>query len=140
MFTTDCLYANPSPFGLEIGKATLKEVQAKYKIKKVGINAYSGGEMYDVAGIKFDELRKTRIIFSKDGKLLAIICIFPNNKFSDLLDDLKEKYHLVTKKIPFMGDKHVEFVDDDTSIVLNAPHMTFLMAMQYVHKEFTKRF
>ena len=140
MFTTCVLHASPSPFGLEIGKTTIKEVKEKYQTKQAGINNYSDGEMYDVSGIEFDGLKQTRIIFSQDGKLLAVICTFPKDKFNSLLDNLSEKYRIISKSIPFVGDKYVEFAEDNTLIILNAPHMSFSMEMTYIDKELQQIF
>lgn len=134
--------AEPSPFGLEIGKATISDVKAKYKAKSVGINQYSNGEMYDldVSGISFDSLQSCRIIFSKDGKLLAVLTTLPKDKFDYLFKTLKGKYRLVNSNIPFVGDKTAKFLDGNTEVTLDAPHLSFTMEMNYIHKELMKTY
>lgn len=127
--------ANPAPFGLEIGKATIKEVTSKYHAQKAGINKYSGGEMYDLSGINFDGLQHVTAIFSKDGKLLALLSTLPKSKFDHLLNTLGDKYQLVSKNIPFVGDKTAKLVDGNTEIILDAPHMSFKMEMNYITKD-----
>lgn len=108
--------ADPSPFGLEIGKATIKDVKSKYSAKSVGTNKYSQGEMYDmdVSKISFEGLQSARVIFSTDGRLIAVLCTLPKSKFNYLFDSLKGKYKLVNSNIPFVGDTSASFVDGNT--------------------------
>lgn len=48
MLTTTLIYADPSPFGLEIGKSTVSVMKEKYDSKFVGINNLTQGEVYDL--------------------------------------------------------------------------------------------
>ena len=68
------MMANPKPFGLQIGQATIKEVKSKFKIKDAGINKYSNGKMFylNPKDLNFSGLKEAMIIFSKDEKLLAV--------------------------------------------------------------------
>ena len=132
--------ADPAPFGLEIGKATIKDVKAKYSAQKTGISKYSGGEMYDISGINFDGLQKATVIFSREGKLLAVLTTMPKSKFDSLLSALSNKYQLVSKQIPFVGNKSAKLVDGNTEITLNAPHLSFQMEMNYINKDFWKAY
>lgn len=127
--------ADPTPFGLEIGKATLKEVKSKYNARKSGINKYSGGEMYELSGIDFDGLQNVEAIFSKDGRLLALLTTLPKEKFNYLLDSLAKKYQLMSKNTPFVGNKIAKLTDGNTEITLEAPHMSFAMHMNYINKD-----
>lgn len=135
-------FADPSPFGLEIGKATIKDVKSKYSVKSAGTNKYSQGEMYDldVSKISFEDLQSARAIFGTDGRLLAILCTLPKSKFNYLLDSLKGKYKIVNSNIPFVGDKSANFVNGGTEISLNAPHLSFEMDMNYVHKDLQRAY
>jgi len=132
--------ADPSPFGLEIGKATIKDVKAKYSAQKTGINKYSGGEMYDISGVDFDGLQKATVIFSREGKLLAVLSTLPKSKFDYLLSGLSNKYKLVSKKIPFVGNKSAKLIDVNTEITLDAPHLSFQMEMNYINKDLWKSY
>jgi len=128
--------ADPAPFGLEIGKTTIQDVKAKYKAQNTGINKFSHGEMYDldVSTVGFDGLKKATVIFSQQGKLLAVLTSFPNSKFDSLLDGLSGKYKLISKQIPFVGNRSAKFIDGNTEITLIAPHMSFDMEMNYINK------
>lgn len=132
----------PAPFGLELGKATIKEVRAKYSTKNAGINKYSKGEMYelDVSQINFDGLQSATAIFSQEGKLVAVLTTLPNEKFDYVLNGLASKYKLVSKQIPFVGNKSAKFVDGNTEISLTAPHMSFEMEMNYINKDLWKAY
>lgn len=134
--------ADPAPFGLEIGKATIKEVKSKYSAKSVGTNKYSEGDMYDldVSQISFEGLQSVRVIFSVEGKLLGVVCTFPKSKFNALFDSLKDKYKLVSSDIPFVGDASAKFVSGNTDIMLKAPHLSFEMEMNYIHKDLWKAY
>ena len=132
--------ADPAPFGLEIGKATIKDVKAKYSAQKIGINKYSGGEMYDISGVNFDGLQKATVIFSTEGKLLAVLTTLPKSKFDSLLSGLSNKYQLVSKQIPFVGNKSAKFVDGNAEITIDAPHLSFQMEMNYINKDLWKAY
>lgn len=134
--------ADPAPFGLEIGKATIKDVKAQYGVKNAGVNKYSGGEMYDldVSKIDFEGLKKATVIFSQDGKLLAVLTTLPKNKFDYLLNGLGNKYQVVSKQIPHVGNKSAKLVNGNTEILLDAPHMSFEMEMNYINKDLWKSY
>jgi len=134
--------ADPSPFGLEIGKATVADMKARYGAEFTGINKYSGGEMYglDVSEIDFDGLQSATVIFGEDGKLVAVLATLPKDKFRYLFDGLSKKYRLVSKNIPFVGNSSAKFVDGDTEITLDAPHLSFEMEMSYMSKAFWSSF
>ncbi len=130
--------ADPAPFGLEIGKATFKDVKAKYSVQVTGINKYTRGLMYKLSGIDFEGLQKATAIFNQDDTLLAILTTLPKNKFNYLLNSLNNKYQLVSKNIPFVGNKSAKFIDGNTEITLDAPHMSFQMEMNYINKDLLK--
>lgn len=134
--------ADPAPFGLEIGKATIKDVKAKFGAERTGINKYSNGEMFDldVSSINFDGLQKATVIFSQDGKLLAVLTTLPKHKFDYLMSNLSSKYKVVSKNIPFVGNKSAKLVDGNTEITLEAPHLSFEMEMNYINKGLWKSY
>lgn len=136
-FAMSLSFANPAPFGLEINKVNYSDVINKYSsVKEVGINKYSDGKMIyiDPNELDFDGLKNTLLIFSKEDILLAVILTLPNNKFDELYQNLKSKYKLVSKEIPFVGNKNAKFVNDSTEITLNSPHMSFDLELTYVDK------
>ncbi len=71
-------WADPAPLGLEIGKATVQDAKARYKLRHAGINKYTLGDMYDVDPKQVDMkyLQSCRLIFDKDGKLMAVLMVW----------------------------------------------------------------
>ena len=136
--------ADPAPFGLAIGKMTVDEFKKKYAAKPDGINKYSLGPMFIVdtakSGIQFDGLRELTAIFGQDGKLMVVIAGLDKRRFDAVYDSLRNKYRLVAKDIPFVGNKFAKFRGGDTVIELDAPHLSFTMQARYLHQDFLKRF
>lgn len=134
--------ADPAPFGLQMGKATSADVKSKYNAKFSGINKYSGGEMYslNVSKMSFDGLQSATAVFGKNGKLQGVLCTLSKDRFKDVFVSMKSKYKLVKSNIPFVGDTSAEFVDGNTVIDLDAPHLSFEMSMNYVEKGLLAKF
>lgn len=135
-------YANPAPFGLEIGKTTPDMLQKEYRAEQIGINQYSSGPMYSVSPseVGFEGLKELTLIFSRDHRLHGVLATLPKNRFDRLYEMLRGKYQLVSKDIPFVGSKSVEFRDGQTEVRLNAPHMSFEMTMHYLHEDLLASF
>lgn len=135
-------YADPAPFGLEIGKASVENVKEKYTTKYTGINKFSNGEMYemDVSELSFDGLESVVLIFGDNKKLRAVLCKLQKEKFNYLFTTMRSKYKLVSSNIPFVGDTSAKFVNGNTEVILNAPHMSFQMEMNYIDTFLMKKF
>jgi hypothetical protein len=91
-------------------------------------------------------LQSCRLIFDKDGKLMAVLMTFSKSgsgqhipEFNYYYKLLREKYKLVGSRIPFVGDTWAKFVDGNTEIILEAPHLSFTMTLLYAHKNFLKK-
>jgi len=142
MMLSSSVFADPTIFGMEIGKMTEKEFNSMYKASLTGTNKYSNGNMYSVpvSSINFDGLKGVTTIFSDKGKLLAVLTTLPKNKFDYLHKTLGGKYKLVNQKIPFVGNKSAIYKDGNTEISLDAPHMSFDMSMNYISDELLQAF
>lgn len=133
--------ADPSPFGLEIGKATIKDVKQKYSAKSEGFSNISNGEVYslDVSEISFEGLQSVLVVFSEDDRLLSVQCKLSQSKFNYLFDILKDKYLLIDANINDKSDKiYANFKDGDTEILLFTSRYDFQMDMSYSHKDFNR--
>lgn len=141
-FVSSLVLADPAPFGLQIGKATVADVKSKYSMKHIGMNKYSNGAMYelDATELPLEGLQSSTIVLGSNGKIEAVLCTLSKDKFDYLFGTLKKKYKLVNSSIPFVGDKYAKFIDGNTEIILNAPHMSFEMDMNYVDKNLMKKF
>lgn len=134
--------ANPSPFGLELGKATVADLIDKYTTELLGVNSYSNGLMYDLtpSELGLNGLQQARVIFDEDGKLVAVLTKLPKHRFDDLYSMMRGKYRVKSQQIPFVGNKKVVMQDGDTEITLEAPHMSFEMEMNYINEGFMRSF
>ncbi len=135
--------ADPAPFGLEIGKATISDVKKKYQTQATGKNKYTHGEMLNLNtdAINIEGLKSVTAIFDSKDKLVAVLTTFPKNKFNFLFDTMRnKKYKLVKKNIPFVGNTSAEFKSKGTSIFLNAPHLSFEMSLHYIDSNAYKAF
>ena len=129
--------ADPAPFGLELGKSTTTEIAARYDLSPSGINRYSGGKMFtiDPDDLDFDGLESVEIIMSEDGVLLAVLTSLPKSRFDALFDMLQAKYKVIDSERPFVGNQYAKFIDGDTEITLEAPHLSFSMDLSYIRRD-----
>lgn len=136
------VFADPSIFGLELGKTTEQQLKAMYDVQPKGMNKYSSGNMYSVpeSSIDFDGLQEVTTIFDRKGVLIAVLTNFPKSKFSYLNQAIGGKYKLIDQNIPFVGNKSVIYRDGATEISLDAPHMSFTMSMNYIRDDFMRTY
>ena len=113
-------FANPAPFGLEIGKMTVQEFKEKYQYKYEGENKYSKGEMFEInpKTINFEGLKKINVIFDQNKILVAIWAELPEYRFKDILKMLESKYKVISQDTIFGNPRFVTFFDSDTQIEL----------------------
>ncbi len=134
--------ADPTVFGLTLGKTTSSELTALHSAELVGINAYSDGPAYEVSTntIDFDGLQELTVIFNRDGILEAVLAKLPKDRFKDLNAMLGKKYKRVSQNVPFVGNASARFRDGKTDIVLDAPHLSFTLSLSYLRDSFMKSF
>lgn len=131
-------FASPAPFGLELGKNTVLQAKNKYHLIDAGVNKYSGGDMYqlDIKELNVDGIESALLIYDKSQTLTAVITSFPKEKLNNLLPTLKKKYKLIKENIPFVGNASAKFKDDDCTILVDAPHLSFSMNLSYLKDDF----
>lgn len=137
------VFADPTIFGMELGKMTEKDFKAMYKAKHTGKSKYSNGNMYSVpvSSINFEGLKKVTTIFSIEGRLVAVQASLPKSKFNYLNKILGGKYKLINQQIPFVGNKKATYRDGATEITLDAPHMGGgVMTMNYIRDDLLQEF
>lgn len=141
-FMATAAQADPTVFGLTLGKTTQQQFLAQYPAKEVGESLYSGGPIYNVdpANIDFDGLQKVSVIFDDKGTLVYVSAQFPKGKFDYLNQALSKKYKQVSKQIPLVGNKHATYKDGNSKIFLEAPHMSFETDMTYLTNAFDKAY
>lgn len=142
MFLSLKLWAEPTVFGMELGKMTESELKKNYSVSHLGVNLYSNGNMYSIPAesISFDDIQDVTAIFSEQGILTAVLAELPKSKFDYLKEVLSKKYSVESKNIPFVGDKTIKFRSAASQILLEAPHMSFKMSMNYFTNDFMDKF
>jgi hypothetical protein len=134
---TTTVFADPAPFGLEIGKANIADAEKMYSIEKSGNAEYHKGVVYKVAvnQVDFEGLKELTLVFNENDILSVVIATLPKTQFKSLHQSLSKKYKVVRQEIPFVGDSYTEYVNGSTNISLDAPHLSFDMSMIYMNKE-----
>ena len=146
--------ADPTVFKMELGKTTEQEVKEMYNLEPDGVNKYSNGNQYyiDPTQLDLEDLKSTFIIFDEKGFLVYVSSDFNSisymensksryQKFDYLYKILANKYKLVKKERPFVGDQYAKFKDGSSEIELSEPHMGgFKISLSYARKDFLDAF
>ncbi len=138
--------ANAAPLGLELGVASYAQVKqqvgGKTSLADAGSNKYSGGKMLqgDGAGLGIEGLSEITFIFDKTDKLAAVLMTLPKDSLQKTLSALSNKYQLIEKQVPFVGNAFVRLQQGDSVIELDAPHLSFQMTVNYLTKSLKQSF
>jgi len=149
------LASNAAPLGLEIGVATLaqvqKEIGAKSSVSESGINKFTGGKMLrgSGSGLGIEGLSDIIFIFDQNGLLAGVLMTLPktegmgdleNGFFKKTAKALAAKYKQVEKREPFVGDAYARYSQGTSIVELDAPHMGFNMNLRYLTQDLMARF
>ena len=68
---------------------------------------------------------------------MGVISILQASKdnFESFFESMSKKYKLISKNIPFVGNKQALFQADNCKVKLSAPHMSFEMNISYMTNE-----
>ena len=137
---------NASPFGLEVGVATLSQVQKqigdKTPLTPTGINKYSAGKMFEIdgSGLTVEGVNAVTFIFDQAELLVGVIVSMPKNPKS-LVKTFSGKYKVINNKVDnFMNYGTAQFSKGDTVIEIDAPHLSFAMEVRYMSKRLRDAF
>lgn len=132
-------FANPTPLGFEIDKATYQQVVSKYRTKTFNRSS-SGGKSISVDSSNFelDGLTRDYVRFSFDAqdKLVYVSLTFNRNKYNELLSSLRQKYRLTKNTTNRQGEKFAEFESGNCIINLDGLDKVHLY---YTSKDEIKR-
>jgi hypothetical protein len=145
-FGSVALAENASPLGLEVGVATLSQVQkqigSQTELKSIGINKFSGGKMLeaDSDGLNVDGVKNVIFIFDPSDVLVGVLVTMPKDPKS-LVAMFSSKYKLVNNRVDnFMNNGTAQFTKGDTVIDIDAPHLSFDMEVRYLSKRLREAF
>jgi hypothetical protein len=136
-------YADTTAFGMTLGKTTLDEFKKAYpSATDEGVNQWSDGYMFSIPpdDLNFGGVEGDTVIFGKDEKVVAILFDLKKDRFKEVQKMLANKYKVVKKEIPFVGDSYVRYKSGNDVIELDAPHMSFRMQLRYMDNGFENAF
>jgi len=135
-----------TPLGFSLEATSPSDVRTRLKgkgpIEHIGINRYAKGPMLKVAGSAFDVrgLKEVVFIFDASDQLTAVNLHMNKRQFDKVFTLLKQKYVLVKKKVPFVGNKSARFSHGHASVSMTAPHLGFTMQVTYQTDKFEKTY
>lgn len=133
---------NATPFGVEVGTASVTEVQkqigSQVRLRPSGTNQYTGGKMFeaDGSGLDVEGVYKVTFIFDS-GDVLAGVLVSMQKDPKSLAKTFAGKYQTVSNRIDnFMNYGYAKFQKGDSVIEIDSPHLSFEMEVRYVTKKF----
>jgi len=131
---------NASPFGLEVGVATLANVvqatdQHQATLKENGLNKFSGGKMFEsTSNFDVDGVNSVLFIFSPAEVLTGVVVNMAKDPVS-LSKSFAKKYKVVASKIDtFMNNGSAQYKQGSSVIIIDAQHLNFHMTVLYATK------
>lgn len=136
LFAGDDFFSTPFE-NLILNKTKKNEISQKYRITGFQKNQnFPEGVEYelDIKAFTFPGLRKAFILCDSKEVVQRVLFIIDKKYFDDYYCQLKKKYEFNEKlsSLPYVGDQSAHFVAGDFLILLNAPHLSFTMTLEYV--------
>ena len=135
------LYANPSPLGLEINKATLDDVKKSYKILMSGQNATEGfyNNVIECHNIPMDTLSNVNVISNNNKIVEGVILDLSSSKFDEIYKMLSSKYKEFYNRNKFEGSKYAKFYNGDCFISIEMIHLDNKIILAYISNNFKEK-
>lgn len=138
-----------APLGFALGEASRSVVtstlRGQVELEPQGTNRYSAGPMLlaEGAGLGITGLEKVLFIFDRTDTLVAVEMTLDkefDRGFDKAYGRLAAKYPVVKQTVPFVGNKYARFESAGNVIELDAPHLSFTMAVVYMTRDFEQAF
>ena len=133
-------YAQNLELGITLGDTSLRDfIQKISPSDNIQKKALRNGSLYSKKfrnGL-FGEYRIKSIkgLFDNRNKLIALEVSLPQSEFREWAKRLSEKYELVGKKDPFVGDREITVKKKEYYIIAYAPSSSFTMTIRYISTE-----
>jgi hypothetical protein len=140
------VYAGAKVLDVEVGATTIDALKTsagtKIRLKQSGISTWTGGPTLVAEGADFEieGLKSVLYIFDDQKKLSALVMTMDKSRFDAIYQFLANKYKLVSQQRPHVGNSFAKFSAPDTSVEIDAPHMSFDMEVKYLSNNFVKSF
>lgn len=133
--------ANPAPFGFELNRSTISDVEKKYSITVKEKNYWEGNNYYiNIKSVKLAGLRELLVICNDSDVIQAVIITIDKDKFTEFFGLLSEKYQLLEKSTPSLGYRKAKFTADQSIIIMDSPYFSFYMSIIYITNDFYAQF
>jgi len=110
-------FADPIPFGIQVGKTTLDEIKSKFKVTTTGARTKcSGNQTYQIDATQVNGAYGVSISIDSDGIAHSLSTRFPKKNYVKALALFSEKYHLDLSRFPKKGKTSIRFSDGHTEI------------------------
>lgn len=130
-----------SPFGLEIGKATIQDVETKYKIISKQKSAFGYFYIIDPGSFLLLGVTTFHITCSDDGVIKAIhLRSTDKSKFVLLFESLFKEYKMEKENSSFEKDESIKFLAENCFISVTrwSDNNISTMSINFSDKEFDK--
>ena len=131
------------PFGCKVAISDFNQISKLYKLKEIGVNKWNGGNMYNIdpiSQVDFSGLIKVQLIFDKNQILQGVLAYFEKNKFNEILGSLEQKYQLINKDIPYVGNSSAKLFTANCDIALESLHLAKFLTLSFNSDAFTKTY
>jgi len=135
-----------APLSFAIGQATRKAVEdglkGRTKLRNDGINRFSNGPMLTATGanLGIEDLTEVLFIFDPKGILVALRMTLRkgpmDGNFDRTYKHLAAKYPVVSRDVPFVGNKAARFRHGNVLIDLESQHLSFVLTVSYMTTDF----
>ena len=95
----------------------------------------TNGSSYEIEGLN-DVLN----IFDDQQKLAGVIMNMNKNRFDTVYQAVSKKYKVASQNRPFVGNQFARFKTPDSTIEIDAPHLSFEMGVRYIRKDLLQKF
>lgn len=108
-------FASPTPFGFEVGKTRIEEINKKFEFDEIIENAYLGWNHWvkNSEKLKDEKYHSANFIVNEDGLLVGMILYGDKENFNKEIEFFKSKFNIVSIKTPKVGTKKAIFKDNN---------------------------
>lgn len=139
--------ANVDPLGLELGVATLAQVQGALKgnrLTEIGTSAIAGGRLLQAnnPSVGPEGLRAALFIFDREDRLVGVQMTLPKDfggkNLAAIANQLSRKYTQKSRNLPLVGDASARYTRGNSVVIVEAPHLSFEFTVTYMTDDFQR--
>lgn len=140
MMASTVALANTSVFGMALEKTTESQFKERFddaELMGKWPNTQGNAYQIDGSGIDFNGVKLARVVFDKNGQLVAVMTMIDGKRFDGIKRTLNGKYTLIRERDQGSVMKTATFVAGDQAVIDIAYHPSKSdMVMNYHTSEF----